>query len=171
MNLFTQLDEGSRDHSMRVGDVVTHFANILNLDATIACQISLAAMYHDIGKIKVPITILNKPDKLTNEEYTIVKQHAVYGSDMMQNLFVPEVCEMILYHHENMDGTGYYGKVGDEIPIGSRIIHICDVYDALISDRPYRKGWSRERTIEYMRENAGTMFDKDMLEIFFDILV
>lgn len=169
MNLFLQLDERTREHCMRVGDIVTHFTNILNLDATVAYRIHLASMYHDIGKIKIPLSILNKPDKLTNKEYDVVMKHTMYVSDMVHNLFEPEVCDMILYHHENMDSTGYYGKKGEEIPVGARIIHICDVYDALVSDRPYRKGWSRERTMEYMRENAETMFDKELLKIFFDI--
>ena len=89
---------------------------------------------------------------------------------MMKNLFVPEVCNMILYHHENMDGSGYYGLDGDNIPLGSRIIHICDVYDALISDRPYRNGWSKAKAVAYMREQSDTMFDVAILDLFLDIL-
>lgn len=139
-------------------------------DTTTICQISLAATYHDIGKIKIPLSILDKPGRLTDSEYTEIKKHAVYGSDMMKNLFVPEVCNMILYHHENMDGSGYYGLNGDNIPLGSRIIHICDVYDALISDRPYRNGWSKAKAVAYMREQSDKMFDAAILDVFLDIL-
>ena len=129
-----------------------------------------AAQVFDIGKIKIPLSILDKPGRLTDSEYTEIKKHAVYGSDMMKNLFVPEVCNMILYHHENMDGSGYYGLDGDNIPLGSRIIHICDVYDALISDRPYRNGWSKAKAVAYMREQSDTMFDAAILDLFLDIL-
>lgn len=170
MNLFTQLDENTMKHSNRVGDFAAELANLLDLDTTTICQISLAATYHDIGKIKIPLSILDKPGRLTDSEYTEIKKHAVYGSDMMKNLFVPEVCNMILYHHENMDGSGYYGLNGDNIPLGSRIIHICDVYDALISDRPYRNGWSKAKAVAYMREQSDTMFDAAILDLFLDIL-
>lgn len=171
MNLFTKLTEDTRTHSIRTADLASDLATLADLNTTEACQVSLAAMYHDIGKIKIPVTILEKPGKLTEEEYREVKQHAVYGSDMMQELFTPNVCDMILYHHENMDGTGYYGKSGDEIPIGSRIIHICDVYDALISERTYRAAWRKEKVLAYLREHSGTMFDARLLEIFLDIIV
>ena len=170
MNLFTQLDKNTMKHSNRVGDLAAELANLLDLDTTTICQISSAATYHDIGKIKIPISILDKPGRLTDSEYTEIKKHAVYGSDMMKNLFVPEVCDMILYHHENMDGSGYYGLDGDNIPLGSRIIHICDVYDALISDRPYRNGWSKAKAVAYMREQSDTMFDAAILDLFLDIL-
>ena len=82
MNLFTQLDENTMKHSNRVGDLAAELANLLDLDTTTICQISLAATYHDIGKIKIPLSILDKPGRLTDSEYTEIKKHAVYGSDI-----------------------------------------------------------------------------------------
>ena len=133
-------------------------------------NIFIAAMAHDIGKIDIPEYILNKPGRLTKEEYKIMKQHAEKGAEMLKDSLSPELIDMIRYHHENMDGTGYYGLTGSSIPKGARIIHICDVYDALITKRQYKLSWDKKDALLFLKRNAGTMFDQSYTEIFCKIM-
>ena len=129
-----------------------------------------AAMAHDVGKSEIPERILNKPGKLTEEEYAIMKQHAEKGAKMMEGHLPAELVDMIRYHHENMDGSGYYGLAGNEIPVGARIIHICDVYEALVTERPYKSAWDKQKALQFISENAGTMFDRSYAEAFCRIM-
>ena len=130
----------------------------------------LAALLHDIGKSSVPEDILNKPGALSCAEMEIVKKHVVDGYHMLQEDIPEDVAEMVLYHHENMDGSGYLGLKGSGIPMGARIIRVCDVYDALVSQRPYKTPWSRKKTISYMRENAGKLFDETCVDSFCNVV-
>ena len=127
-------------------------------------KISVAAIYHDIGKIKLPEEILNKKEPLTDEEYNLIKQHTNFGSVLMKGYCSDDICQMIQYHHENIDGSGYYRLT--EIPLGSRIIRICDVYDAMTSIRPYHTGKSIDETMNYIRSHAGILFDESLVQLF-----
>lgn len=133
-------------------------------------KIYTAAMVHDIGKTTIPDDILKKPGKLTPEEFAIMKQHAKKGAEMMKGCLQPEVVDMIRYHHESMNGTGYYGLTEDDIPKGARIIHICDVYDALITERSYKTAWNMDAALSFLKENAGVMFDRTYVDVFCRII-
>lgn len=132
----------------------------------------IAGMLHDIGKIGVPEGILNKPGKLTPEEFEVMKKHPFYGGEILAPL--PELKESLLgvkYHHERYDGKGYpEGLKGDEIPIIAMIVAVADIYDAMTTDRPYRKALSREVTIDEIEKNIGTQFHpkpaQAMIELF-----
>lgn len=137
--------------------------------------IILAAPMHDIGKIKIPDAILNKPGKLTAEEYEIMKGHSVYGADIIKKTmngveeedYCDVACNIARYHHERFDGTGYPdGLKGEEIPLEARIMALADVYDALISERVYKKPFSEEEAERIIEENSGTQFDPELANLF-----
>lgn len=107
-----------------------------------------------------------KPGKLTEEERKIIMGHAAYGDEMLKDIFSVEIRRMVRYHHENEDGSGYHHLLGDQIIYGAKIIHICDVYDALASDRSYRRAWPDEEVLQYIREQSGHMFDPELTNIF-----
>ena len=129
---------------------------------------------HDIGKIGISDTILLKPGKLTAEEFEIMKQHTIIGHDILKDSpskFLQMGGIIALGHHEKFDGTGYpYGKKGEEIPMEARIVAIADVYDALVSERPYKNAWSTEAAIDYMRTHSGKHFDPDCFNAFVEQL-
>ena len=137
-----------------------------------------AAPLHDIGKVAIPDSILLKPGRLTLEEFEIMKTHSSIGAENMQvvynnypeNAFVGMGIEIALYHHERWDGRGYPdGLVGVNIPLSARIMAIADVYDALRSDRCYRKGFIHEETMGIMREGDGSHFDPEIMKYFFEL--
>lgn len=134
-----------------------------------------SAPLHDIGKIRIPDAILNKPGKLTTEEFDIMKKHAVYGGDIIDELiksltqasYLEVARDIALYHHEWWDGSGYpEGLKGEEIPLPARIMAVADVFDALISDRVYKKAFSFEKALEIIQEESGTHFDPDIVRAF-----
>ncbi|WP_039765260.1 HD domain-containing phosphohydrolase [Caldicellulosiruptor sp. F32] len=135
-------------------------------------DLEIAAYLHDIGKIVVPENILNKRGKLTDEEYSIVKRHSLDGYNILSNIeYFDSIKDIVLYHHENLDGTGYpLGINGDKIPVESRIIAIADVFDALTTDRPYRKAFSEEEALIMMKNDVGKKFDPEIFEVFLEVL-
>jgi putative nucleotidyltransferase with HDIG domain len=130
-----------------------------------------AGLVHDIGKILIPNEILKKPTKLNEAEYALIKKHPEYGAKVLfASEEVKEVATIVNYHHERWDGTGYpEGLKGEEIPLVSRVISVADAFDAMISDRPYRKGLSIHNAREEIRKNSGTQFDPEIVEIFLEI--
>lgn len=124
-------------------------------------QIEFAALYHDEGKSLIPPAILNKPGRLTPEEYSLVKTHAEIGGRMMADMVEAyRLAEVISrYHHEQWGGTGYEGLKGEAIPWQARIVGLADVVDALLSPRPYKEPWSFQETMEYVRQQRGKHFD------------
>ena len=137
-----------------------------------------AAPLHDIGKIRIPDAILNKPGKLTPEEFDIMKKHSVYGGAIIDELieslpqasYLEAARDIALYHHERWDGTGYpEGLKGEEIPLPARIMAVADVFDALISDRVYKKAFSFEKAMDIIKEESGTHFDPDIVKAFFAV--
>lgn len=133
----------------------------------------IAAMLHDIGKVGIADAILKKPDRLNEDEYEIMKTHTTLGGNLFINVF-NEVDQMsrdvIVCHHERWDGKGYpNGLTGEQIPQAGRIVAIADVYDALISKRVYKNAWDEEEVLKYMKEQAGSQFDTELIEIFISI--
>jgi len=131
-----------------------------------------AALLHDIGKVGIPLSILDKPGALDDEEYAMIKKHPSIGARILEPIgSYKDIVPMVLQHHERFDGKGYpSGLSGNEIDIGARILSVADVYDALKSDRPYRKGWALERVVDLITEEAGRQFDPVVVEAFLAIM-
>ena len=170
MESISRLTPYISEHGRRTAYLTAGLATEMRLDHETVMLVVLAALLHDIGKSSVPEDILNKPGALSCAEMEIVKKHVVDGYHMLQEDIPEDVAEMVLYHHENMDGSGYLGLRGSGIPMGARIIRVCDVYDALVSQRPYKTPWSRKNTISYMRENAGKLFDETCVDSFCNVV-
>ena len=135
-------------------------------------HIRRGALLHDVGKIGIPDSILHKPDKLTEEEWTIMRRHPQLAYDMLYPIeYLRRALEIPLNHHEKWDGTGYpRGLRGEEIPIVARLFAVVDVWDALTSDRPYRPAWSQEEALTYIRDQSGRHFDPQVVDLFFTIV-
>lgn len=160
-------------HSETVRDYAVKMARKLGLTERETQLIACAALVHDLGKLAVPSSILNKPAKLSAEELVLVRQHPVVAANILQRIKgLEEVAKIVRYHHERWDGKGYPdGLSGEEIPIGSRIISIADAFEAMTSDRPYRKALGIEKAVSELLDNAAEQFDPDLVEIFLEILV
>ncbi|MEN8006420.1 MAG: HD domain-containing phosphohydrolase [Candidatus Krumholzibacteriota bacterium] len=139
--------------------------------------IAQAAALHDVGKVGIPDSILMKPAKLSEAEFDIMKTHTMVGADLLEGLrenfgdfpMIAMGVDVAIGHHEWWNGSGYpRGSKGREIPLAARILAICDVYDALTSNRVYKKAWTHEETEKTIREGAGSQFDPDLVEIFFE---
>ncbi len=155
-------------HSTRLAEWALHVAGELGLDEGSLSDIEVAALLHDIGKIGIPDAILQKPAKLTNEEYDLMKKHPEYGWAVLRHVPGMERASlMILHHHESYDGKGYpAGLKGEEIPIGSRIVSVIDAFDAMVSSRPYREGLPFEEAERRLLQARGTQFDPDVVDRF-----
>jgi putative nucleotidyltransferase with HDIG domain len=147
-------------------------AEALKLDEEYKKILKYGAFLHDIGKIDMDREILTKPGKLTEFEMNIIKKHPVYGAAMVQPIKSLYGCiELILYHHENIDGSGYpEGIKGDEIPLGAKILRIVDSFDAMITDRPYKRGISVEDAKKELQKYAGVYYDKEIVEVFIELV-
>ncbi len=133
-------------------------------------SLEYASLMHDIGKLCIPQSILNKPDKLTDEEWKIMKTHPQNGVKFLSKVPTFEtVSDWILYHHERPDGKGYYGKSANEVPFPAKMISVCDTYSAIVQRRSYKKPKTHDEAIMIMKEVAGTQLDKELVEIFVNI--
>ena len=161
-------DPYTHGHSLRVTMYSLILAKNLNLDDTTLEEIETAGLLHDIGKIGIPQKILCKPDKLTDEEYELMKSHPARAEKMLMGIKkLTVVSNWLRAHHERWDGKGYpYGLKGEEIPISGRIIALADTYDAMTSTRSYRKALPHETAIEEIKRCAGTQFDPVLAELF-----
>jgi putative nucleotidyltransferase with HDIG domain len=162
-------DEVTHSHIRRVQVAALALARELGItDPTTIQAIEAAALLHDTGKIAVPEHILNKPGKLTPAEYEKMKLHAPIGADILKSIDFPyPVVPIVRHHHENWDGTGYPDRLaGLEIPIGARILSVVDCFDALTSDRPYRRRMSDEQALAILIERRGTMYDPMIVDTF-----
>ncbi len=154
-------------HSRRVARNAALVAAGMGLSDEEVATVRAAATVHDIGKIDVPRAILNKPGKLTPEEYEVVKHHAADGAALVASLGDAELTAIVRHHHERVDGTGYPdGLAGDQIPIGARILAVADTFDAIASPRPYRPAATHQRAIDVLHEESGTHFDPDVVKAF-----
>ena len=161
-------DPYTHGHSLRVTMYSLILAKNLNLDDTTLEEIETAGLLHDIGKIGIPQKILCKPDKLTDEEYELMKSHPARAEKTLMGIKkLTVVSNWLRCHHERWDGKGYpYGLKGEEIPISGRIIALADTYDAMTSTRSYRKALSHETAIEEIKRCAGTQFDPVLADLF-----
>lgn len=162
-------DPYTHGHSRRVRDFSMAVGRRAITDAQALRQLEISAILHDVGKIGTREGILNKPARLTSEEFDHIKQHVINGARILKN--IPQMKDMIdgvLYHHERYDGSGYpEGRRGAEIPLFGRIIAIADTYDAMTSDRPYRNGLEDELALFEIRKGAGIHFDPRLVDAFF----
>ena len=168
LNLISQHDTGTARHSYKVANLAVAFAIKLNLPFQTIEDTLTAALLHDIGKIKIPKNILNKPGKLTENEFQIIKKHSRYGFDILKNTNqLMNIAEVVLCHHEKINGTGYpNGKAGKEIPLIAQILSIIDVYEAITSDRTYRKAMTRKEAFQVMYDGMETHFNSTLVKIF-----
>jgi HD-GYP domain-containing protein (c-di-GMP phosphodiesterase class II) len=161
-------DRHTSGHSRRVSERACAVAATMNLNLQELEEIQIGALLHDIGKIGISDSVLQKPGKLTDEEYKLIQQHPTIGRRILEgvNGFQPYL-PVVELHHENWDGTGYpWGLSGETVPLCARIVHVVDAYDAMTSDRPYRPGMSHEDAIRILKTFAGTQFDPKVVEVF-----
>jgi putative two-component system response regulator len=161
-------DRFNRGHSRRVAELAARFAKLLQLPRREAELLETGAKLHDIGKIGVPEEILNKPGKLTVEEFDVIKAHPVIGEQILRPLeFLADARPIVRHHHERWDGSGYPdGLKGAEIPRAAAILSICDAYDALTSDRPYRPGLPALEALAILEQGAGSQWHPDLVQRF-----
>lgn len=165
-------DSYTLGRSRRVAFYAMKMTTKLALKPEETSKIELAGLLHDIGMIGVAEEILNKTQKLSDEEYEKIKKHVQYSVKILEDIKqLYEITEIIKYHHEYYNGCGYpYGIKGDEIPLGSRIIAIADTYDALVSDRAYRKSKTSQEAMQIIKEGSGKQFDPALVQVFESIL-
>ena len=165
-------DEYTRGHSRRVAQYAALIAENLGWSKEEIQNLKNCAYLHDIGKIGIPDQILNKPGKLTNEEFNLIKQHTTIGQDILKDItIIPHIDEVTRSHHEHYDGTGYPdGLKGNEIPIQARVIALADSYDAMNSRRIYRNTLSHGRIYHEIQMNAGTQFDPEITKVFLKLM-
>ncbi len=161
-------DRDTEGHTQRVADASVAMATAVGMDEQEIVTIRRGALLHDIGKMGVPDEILLKPGPLTEQEWVVMRRHPVYAYEWLKPItFLGDAIAIPFCHHEDWDGNGYpRGLKGEEIPLAARIFAIVDAWDALSSDRPYRKSWSKEKVGSYLREQAGKRFDPDVVELF-----
>ena len=164
-------DEYTRHHSTRVTEFTLKIARNMGLSEKELEDLELAALLHDIGKIAVPESILNKPGKLSDEEFARIKEHPGRGQDILKPVIeLREVGNVVRSHHEKYDGSGYPdGLKGKEIPLGGRIMAIADAYDSITSERPYRNATSHRRAVKEIINCSGTQFDPEVVEHFLEV--
>lgn len=163
-------DKETEGHSQRVTEITLSLAQAMGLNEDELVNVRRGALLHDIGKIGIPDTILLKPGPLNDEEREIMRKHPVYSYELLAPIsFLRQALDIPYCHHEKWDGTGYpRGLKGEQIPLAARIFAVVDVWESLLSDRPYRPAWPKEKVREYIRSLAGTHFDPKVIEVFFD---
>ena len=175
-------DENTGEHIQRTSEYVRMLSDAMKADSRYVSvsgeflnNVQLAAPMHDMGKIRIPDAILNKPGRLTDEEYAVMKRHSAYGAEIIEKTlrvieeedYYNVAKNIARHHHERWDGKGYPdGLKGGEIPLEARIMALADVYDALVSKRVYKEAFSKEKACEILREGAGTQFDPDLTRLF-----
>ena len=165
---FISKDKYTQNHSYRVSCYATTIAQSFGLATTRTEDIRAAALLHDIGKLDISREILYKAARLTKEEFEEMQQHVEKGIEILEPVggSLRRVLPIILAHHDKFDGTGYYPRKGEEIPLESRILSVADVYDSLTSDRPYRKALSPFEAREIIVKGAGSDFDPKIVDAF-----
>jgi len=162
-------DDYTYMHSVAVCVLMISLGRRLGLDEKLLHQVGMAGLMHDVGKMGVPLDILNKPGKLTDDEFTVVKNHPMQGWEILKEAKVAEeiTLDVCLHHHERVDGTGYPHKLsGDALTLYARMGAVCDVYDAVTSDRVYKKGWAPAEAVKRMAEWRNGHFDESVFQAF-----
>ena len=159
-------------HSDRVANYSREIARRYGYEDKQIKDIYMMGLLHDVGKVGIPIAVLNKPGKLTDEEYDLIKAHTIKGHEVLKDIsVVPELAVGALAHHERHDGKGYpNGLSGDEIPMVARIIAVADSFDAMYSDRQYRKRMDFDKAISIIREASGTQLNPEVVDAFFRLV-
>ena len=161
-------DPYTKGHSERVNTYSVQMARELRLPEDQVDMLRYMSLMHDIGKIGIRDNVLNKPGRLTDEEYEEIKKHPEVGYKIVSEIkFISKGADIVRHHHERYDGTGYpQGLAGEEIPLGARIVAVADAYDAMTTERPYRKAMPKEVAIDELRRCSGTQFDKKIADTF-----
>jgi putative nucleotidyltransferase with HDIG domain len=159
-------DKETEGHTLRVTEITEHLARAFRLPDNEIKYIRWGALLHDIGKLGVPDGILLKPGPLSDEEWVIMRMHPKYAFEMLSPIsYLSKAIDIPYCHHEKWDGTGYpRGLSKEQIPLAARIFAVVDIWDALRSDRPYRKAWPEEKVIEHLRSLSGTHLDPNVVE-------
>lgn len=167
-----EADEYTEGHSRRLERLAVAVGERLGLPPERLADLTYAALFHDVGKARIPKEILQKPGKLTPAEWEIMKKHPVWGREMLEKKpFLARAARIVEQTHERFDGTGCpYGLAGEEISLEARIIAVVDAYDAMTTDRPYRPAMSRERAVAELRAAAGTQLDPQVVEAFIGVI-
>jgi PAS domain S-box-containing protein len=165
-------DKETEGHTQRVADLTLRLAKVLGLKGDELMHIRRGVLLHDIGKMGIPDEILLKPGSLSEAEWEIMRLHPKYAHDLLFPIsFLRPALDIPFYHHERWDGSGYpHGLKGEEIPLAARIFAVVDVWDALLSDRPYRVAQTVETTYQYLKENSGKLFDPEVVSKFLRIV-
>lgn len=174
MNDLKTHDVGTFEHCERVSNMCLDLAQNLELDLLEQALCLYSGLLHDVGKLKVPTDIINKPSKLTSDEFSIMKKHTEFGVELLEPLgqlpFFEMMRNAILYHHERVDGKGYHQLPESRIPQTSKIILITDTVDAMSADRPYRKGLPLDVVVNELITCSGTQFEANYVNVFLDSL-
>jgi hypothetical protein len=166
-------DTYTETHTRRVALRAVQVGELLGVSAGRLRELAIGGLVHDVGKLSVPNAILKKPGPLNDEEYEVIRRHTEAGARLVDELggFSPGVRRLVLDHHERLDGAGYpRGLLAADLPLETRILAVCDVYDALISNRVYRKAWSHRQALELLRSEAGSAFDPRCVEALAEVL-
>lgn len=165
-------DKYTAGHSERVSINSSAIAEAMGIASNQVEIIRIGARLHDIGKIGIPDSVLQKPGKLTSEEYALIKLHPQIGKKILERVDrFQDYLPIVELHHEDNNGGGYpHGLKGESVPLGARIVHVADVFDAITSDRAYRKAMSREDVLAIMTKGAGKQFDPAVLAVFLETL-
>ena len=165
-------DPYTAKHSKNVSNIAVRLARAMGLNEAEVRRIRVAALMHDIGKVGVRGSIIRKPGKLDEQEGRAMRQHPVISAEIMRPVeFLGEAAEVVRHHHEHIDGSGYPdGLKGLEIPLGSKVVLVADAFDALTTDRPYRKGRSKQEALDVITAHAGTQFDTNVVDALRSVL-
>jgi len=165
-------DNETQGHTIRAAEMTVLLAKELQVNEDELTHIHRGVLLHDIGKMGIPDSILLNPNRLTEEERKIVQKHPAYANETLSPIkYLERALDIPHYHHEKWDGTGYpAGLKGEQIPLSARIFAIIDVWDALTSPRPYHEAWSKEKAVEYIKDNSAIHFDPKIVEAFLKML-
>lgn len=174
-NLIHQIqekDQYTEEHCNHTGNLAVQIATMMNLPESVISNVLYAGKIHDVGKLNIPADILNKPSKLTADEYDLIKKHPEYGYNITRKeTGNDELSQVVLDHHERLDGSGYpNGLVGEDISIAARIMAVADSYDAMISMRPYKDPMTIPEAIDDLKRHSGTWYDKTVVSTLIEIL-
>lgn len=164
-------DKYTYGHSERVQNFSIKTALKMGLERESFSKLAIASLFHDVGKIEIPNYILKKPSSLTSVEFEIIKSHVEHSANLVKSIKYYDSSDIVMQHHERLDGSGYpKGLKGDEISIEAKIIAVVDSFDAMTSDRPYRKAFTKEYAINEIRSLVGKHFDKSVVDAFVEVL-
>jgi putative nucleotidyltransferase with HDIG domain len=165
-------DQETEGHARKVVQKTIELARKMGMSENELEHVRRGALLHDIGKMGIPDSVLLKPGTLNEREWEIMRRHPEYAYNLMQPIeYLHPALDIPYCHHEKWDGSGYTRQLkGEDIPLVARIFAIVDVWDALLSDRPYRKAWGKKQAFDYIREQAGKHFDPDVVKVFLEMM-